>query len=102
MEPGWGLWLARACTQGGDSGSVTLGLRVLRVERRNSFLRILAADALGLLDQTIARRPVQFDASCVTLAQAVEAPAGGPCGGAPSGTGPAAASARRGSSESRR
>lgn len=73
--PGHGLWLTRSCLAGdpASGGAVTLGLRVERVERHASFTRLLARDALGILAATVARRPLHFDPSAFTLAQAVEA-----------------------------
>ena len=59
-EIGWALWLTRRCTKGNDTGEVTLGYRILRVERRPDGVRIVAVDALGLLAATLARRPLQF------------------------------------------
>lgn len=72
VEPGYGLWLTRSMSQGAQSGSVSLGVRILRVERRAAWVRLWGVDALGLLAQTVARRPVQFDGSVFTLQQAVQ------------------------------
>lgn len=92
VRPGWGLWLTRRCTKGGNTGAVTLGLRVVRVERHARGVHIEALDALGLLAATLARRPLQFapDAfSCADAAARLAAWAGlgasitGVTGGAP-------------------
>ncbi len=69
---GWLLWLTRRCTKGDDSGAVTLGFRVVRVERQPDGVRLVALDALGLLAATLARRPLQFAPEPFTLARAVE------------------------------
>lgn len=69
---GWGLWLTRRCTKGDDTGAATLGFRVLRAEHHADGVRLTAADALGLLAATVARRPLQFAPDAHTAAGAVE------------------------------
>jgi hypothetical protein len=72
VHAGWALWLTRRCTKGSETGAVTQGFRVLRVERGAAETRILAADALGLLADTRARRPLQFVPGICSMAGAVE------------------------------
>lgn len=71
-QGGWALWLTRSCTKAADSGSVTLALRIVRVERRREWTRITAIDALGILAATPARRPFQFAPYAFAHARAVE------------------------------
>ncbi len=71
-HPGHGLWLTRRCTLGGDGGAATLGFRILRVERHAAQTRILAADALGQLAQSVARRPWQVQPDAFSPARAAE------------------------------
>lgn len=72
VRPGYGLWLARTCSKGAESGTVSLGLEVTRVEVGTDGVEIEAVDALGMLASARALQPFHLGASLFTRKAAVE------------------------------
>lgn len=71
-RPGDGLWLTRTCSKGEESGSVTLGFEVVRVDAGSDRVVIEAVDALGVLAGVRALHPKHVGAGLFARQGAAE------------------------------